>query len=492
MAPNLEERTEQLLLKREGFRQELEEFRTIVNNYEEGAPIYVIQRNLKELEVEFTSFKKNQCELDDRDEGQTQQDRVDLQQMFYVVTGHATTIINDATKQSEPTKRSLASNLSNLTLPESVDLPKIQLPTFSGAYEDWPGFADQFRCTVHDNPRIDDCKRLTYLRSCLTHDAALAISSLSNAAANCSVAWEILQERYNRPAKIVERHLQRIFNIGSFSRTVHRDLQSYTTKLELHYKALESLGQLTADTVLLYLCTSKLERETDLVWKDRVKSTPFPTFKEFLRFLNERCRVIESPRTTRQTAPRTHTFTTTQRTLVCPACEGSHAIWNCNVFKAKPIKNRIATAKRASLCTNCLTKGHSVAQCSAGSCRICGLRHHTYLHRGQSSETSQSPSSRSSNSHSSSDRSSGRLSPPNSPTPRSSRHSRRSESSPRSFRRSSPRTSRRSSPRTFRRTPPPSSRRPSPRTSPKRESHSIRTRETESSLAPNPKRQGKQ
>jgi hypothetical protein len=186
----------------------------------------------------------------------------------------------------------------------------------------------------------------------------------------------------------------------------------------------------------------------------------------------------------RQTAPRTHTFNTTQRTLVCPACEGSHAIWNCNVFKAKPIKNRIATAKRASLCTNCLTKGHSVAQCSAGSCRICGLRHHTYLHRGQSSEKSQSPSSRSSNSHSSSGRSLGRLSSPNSLTPRASRHSRRTESSSRSTRRLSPRTLRRSSP--------PSSRRPSPRTSPKRESHSIRTREPDSKLAPNPKRQGKQ
>jgi hypothetical protein len=198
--------------------------------------------------------------------------------------------------------------------------------------------------------------------------------------------------------------------------------------------------------------------------------------------LNERCRVIESPRTTRQT--RGHAFITSQSSSHCPICQGLHEIWNCIVFKAKPIKNRIETAKRASLCTNCLTKGHSVAQCSAGSCRICRLRHHTYLHRGQSSEKSQSPSSRSSNSHSSSDRSSGRLSPTNSPTPRSSRHSRRSESSPR--------ISRRSSPRTFRRSSLPSSCRPSPRTSPKRESHSIRTRETESKLTPNPKRQGKQ
>ncbi|XP_012244443.1 uncharacterized protein LOC105681148 [Bombus impatiens] len=29
----------------------------------------------------------------------------------------------------------------------------MQLPTFSGAYVDWPGFADQFHCTIHENVR---------------------------------------------------------------------------------------------------------------------------------------------------------------------------------------------------------------------------------------------------------------------------------------------------------------------------------------------------
>jgi hypothetical protein len=380
MDPNLEERTKQLILQREGFRKGLEAFRTIINNYEEGTPIHTIQRNLKELEVEFTSFKKNQCELDDSDEGTTQQDRIDLQQTFYVVTGRATTIISNANKQSEPTVRNLTSNLSNISLPESVNLPKIQLPTFSGAYEDWPGFAHQFRCTVHDNPRIDDCKRLTYLRYCLTDEAALTISSLSNVAANYSVAWEILEKRYNRPAKIVERHLQEIVNIGFFSRTARRDLQSYTTKLESHYKALESLGQLTADTVLLYLCTSKLDRETDLVWKDRIKSTPFPTFKEFLEFLNERCRVIELPRTTRQTRGHTR-FITSQFSSRCPICRGPHKIWTCNDFRTRTIDERRAAAEEISACINCLMTGHSRSQCTAGSCRICGQRHHTLLHR---------------------------------------------------------------------------------------------------------------
>jgi hypothetical protein len=46
-------------------------------------------------------------------------------------------------------------------------------------------------------------------------------------------------------------------------------------------------------------------------------------------------------------------------------------------------KKRFELVERASLCTNCLGRGHSHTQCSAGSCRICRQRHHTYLHQEQ-------------------------------------------------------------------------------------------------------------
>ncbi|XP_076482649.1 uncharacterized protein LOC143304844 [Bombus vancouverensis nearcticus] len=389
MAPPQEERVRQLLRKREGFRQELEAFRTLLNNHEEGTPVHAIQRNLQDIEGEFASFKKGQCELDDRDEGQTLKDRVDLQQKFYTIAGQASAILEEAKKQAEPTTTNLATKPSDMSLPEPVDLPRIQLPTFSGAYEDWPGFADQFRSTVHDNPRIDDCKRLMYLRSCLKHGAALAIASLSNAAANYAVAWEILERRYNRPAKIVERHLQEIFDAASSSRIAHRDLQSYTTKLEAHYKALAAIGQPTADALLLHLCTANLDRETDSIWKEKIRSTPFPTFPDFLQFLNDRCQVIEPARTTRP--PRGQAFVTSRSPPLCPICHGPHKIWRCNTFRTKTIDERILAAEEISACTNCLLPGHKLQHCTSGSCRICDQRHHTLLHRSDAPMSNQTP-----------------------------------------------------------------------------------------------------
>ena len=105
----------------------------------------------------------------------------------------------------------------------------------------------------------------------------------------------------------------------------------------------------------------------------------------------------------RPNAPRSYAFTTTHNTLVCPNCQGQHELWNCDVFKAKSPKERLEIAKRASLCTNCLGKGHALTQCSAGSCRICRQRHHTYLHQDYGHSKSRTRISRTSSGQSSSD-----------------------------------------------------------------------------------------
>lgn len=112
-----------------------------------------IRCTLDDLEEEFAMFRENQGELGDMDESQTMQDRIDLKQAFYNSKERALAIINKT-------------NSPGTSFSDSVDLSEIQLPT--GVYEDWLGFADQLRSMVHENPRIDDCKRLMYLRSCLT------------------------------------------------------------------------------------------------------------------------------------------------------------------------------------------------------------------------------------------------------------------------------------------------------------------------------------
>jgi hypothetical protein len=178
----------------------------------------------------------------------------------------------------------------------------------------------------------------------------------------------------------------------------------------------------------------------------------------------------------RQHAPRIHTFATTHKTLACPTCQGPHEIWHCDVFKVKSAKNLLEIVKKASLCTNFLGTEHTHAQYSAGSCRICRQRHHTYLHQHQGHDKSRSSSGQSSSGHSSSDRSSNGRSSPSSSTPPSSHRSRRASTSPLS----SPLSSTRTSPRG------------SPRTSPKREPRCSRTKVVELNLPSSSQRHGKE
>lgn len=229
--------------------------RAILDDNEEGIQSIAIQRNLEYLEEEYATFRETQCEFDDLDESRSMQDRIDLKCKYFQIKARVSEMIEEAKKRSDKKSRNITTNLSDTSLSYSVELPKIRLPTFSGAYEDWPGFTVQFRSIVHENPRLDDCKRIIYLRSCLTYETFHTIASLSNATVNYSAAWDILERRYDRPAKIVAKHLTELFDIAPLRRTSYRDLQAYAIKVESHYKALEALGQSTADTVLLHFLT---------------------------------------------------------------------------------------------------------------------------------------------------------------------------------------------------------------------------------------------
>lgn len=134
--------------------------------------------------------------------GQTIQERLDIKQEFMDCKGRATDIIERAKGRSrDPIDRNrpiLPGTSHSELVYNDIAVTKMQLPTFSGAYEYWPGFADQFPCTIHENTRLDDCTRLMYLRSCLMQVAADSVVSLAKTASNYSVAWELMETRYKK------------------------------------------------------------------------------------------------------------------------------------------------------------------------------------------------------------------------------------------------------------------------------------------------------
>ena len=395
----------------------------------------------------------------------------------------------------------------------TTKLPELHLPKFDSTIENWHSFFDSFSATIDQKEHLTPVQKFRYLQSALTGKAAQSIQTLDLTDLNYSIAMDALQEKYNCHRQVCMRHWELILNCPKVNEETPDALDDLLETFKINLKALEKLGQpVTSDVVLISLITSKLPAHTIRKWHGTLLDKKMPSYTHLMDFLKikvngdraisttngRKNRAYDKHNRQRQRAPRTHTFTTTNRTLVCSACRGSHELWHCKVFKSMSVKNRLKTVKRGALCTNCLRQGHSVAQCTAGSCRVCERRHHTNLHQAQyhgksrpssgQSPSNRSSSSRSSNGRSSSDRSSGRRSIPSSPTPQAPPHARRSDTSRTSPRRSSPRASQHSSRQSSRRAHHQTSR----RTSPKREAHSTRTNVHESDLSMSPQRQGKQ
>jgi ribosomal protein L32 len=174
--------------------------------------------------------------------------------------------------------------------------------------------------------------------------------------------------------------------------------------------------------VIIDLLPAKLPSSLVRKWQRTVPHKRMPAYTHFMDFLQTRANSDDIRSTSqksshhRQHQPRGQVYHTISSTLKCPTCQGPHAIKDCKVFKGKSVTERFDIAKKASLCTNCLNKGHSLKQFSASSCHTCGQRHHTALHRKPTQvkpriQRTRSLNDPSSNAQSSSDRSSsGRLS----------------------------------------------------------------------------------
>jgi hypothetical protein len=250
----------------------------------------------------------------------------------------------------------------------------------------------------------------------------------------------------------------------------------------LNLKALEKLGEpVTSNVILIDLFTSKLPSSTVRKWHHTLPDKRMPSYTHLIDFLTVRANGDQPNTRPRETKESSHqrpshqpnssrgqTFSTAKGTWTCHICRGSHDIKNCQFFRGKPAKTRAELIKKASLCTNCLGKGHTITHCPAGSCRICRRRHHTLLHRdniqvsdkvsnsrspcsrppsdrslSKRSSSGRSSSDRSSNSHSSNDRYNKSRSPTGSPRPRHTHRSRRAtESKQRSIHRHEPRSPR--------------------------------------------------
>lgn len=290
-----------------------------------------------------------QSQLEDFDDENEGGDRPTFETAFYELYARIKHKIDcSASSSAVPDSRSFGPRSSQTAVsPLSIRLPKLNLSTFTGKYEEWFPFRDSFNSLIHTNNSLTNVQKLQYLRASLSGLAADVIASLETSDANYQIAWNSFTDRYDKIRIIVNAHVESIMGLPSMSKENASQLRQIADGVTKHINASAALKCPidSWDVLLIYIIGSKIDPVTAREWR-ALTSPELPTFKDFINFIKHRCETLEA--TTKHGAlsldagnvqtrskaklnnQSTHVATTK---IKCIFCGGNHFIYAYGKFK---------------------------------------------------------------------------------------------------------------------------------------------------------------
>ena len=391
-----------LIIKRGVVKSQLTRFDTYLSKFK-ISNVTELETRLKKCEALFDEFDTIQSLIDisvPGDEFDKQlEERATFENNYYNIVGRAKDVII-ASKASQTQVSLNASNVGAGLNHSNVKLPTIDLPVFSGNYEQWLNFYDTFNSLIHNNRNLSNIEKYYYLRAALKGESSQIIASLEATNENYEEAWSLLRGRYENKKLLIHNHVKALFDLESSSKETHISLRKLLDDLNKNLRALKSLKQPTDSwsTLVIHLICTKLSEATRREWESSNQEDS-PTLKDFTTFLERRCQLLEkidtgkvkqqtkvqasgqgsySKHTDKQSNYQSHSFVSTNQS--CPVCQQGHQIYWCDKFKALTPKEKYTEAIKLKLCTNCLRTGHFKDACISSACRKCNKPHNTLLH----------------------------------------------------------------------------------------------------------------
>ena len=142
----------------------------------------------------------------------------------------------------------------------SVRLPKLEIPCFSGEKLKWREFWETFEAAVHLNRSLSEVEKLLYLMSKLTGEAKHSVSGILLSSKNYPVAVELLKERYGDKQAVVISHYTELINLKQAPNNP-KGLRNMYNEVEKHLRSLQALEQDTDQDLFISMITSKLPKD---------------------------------------------------------------------------------------------------------------------------------------------------------------------------------------------------------------------------------------
>lgn len=316
---------------------------------------------------------------------------------------------------------SVNSSVNNSVNDTKLRLPEIKLPEFSGDHKAFMNFINKFDAVIHEK-QISDSTKMEYLISCLREAPLRLLSHLTISDQNYHTARQLLKEKYQNTRKTVFSLVQQLCEQPVVTKPT--DLEKMLDCTTGIYHALEGHGHPVeqGDSIFVYLMMQKLDEKTKTDFKQSI-GAKIPSAKEFLHFVKSKVATIdqandyEAPvqkrvneqlttneqrtkpvfqhnRTSFQKRPTPPVQKTVyrpmvqqqrpvqqQQTVLCITCGDTHKLYTCPEFQKLTTEQRWQEIRNNNLCGNCLQPNHRIYECRSSACKECGKRHHTLLHR---------------------------------------------------------------------------------------------------------------
>ena len=129
--------------------------------------------------------------------------------VYWEVSDYITNAIHERVKPVITNTMSVANGtLHDVSQNNSITLPKIPLPIFSGLYTDWICYRDLFQALVlNRDPPLPKAAQLYFLQTSVKGEANTLVKNIKLSDANFDVAWKKLLDRYENSRRIIDSYL---------------------------------------------------------------------------------------------------------------------------------------------------------------------------------------------------------------------------------------------------------------------------------------------
>ncbi|UYV80538.1 hypothetical protein LAZ67_19000508 [Cordylochernes scorpioides] len=287
-----------------------------------------------------------------------------------------------------------SSKIDDLNQPTTskIELPKFNLPSFSGDVNEWLSFKQLFSLSIDSNTALTDSQKLQYLQSAVTGDAERLIRGFPVIDENYAHAWATLVSRYDNKKELAFSQCTKLFTLKPLKLINSKAIFELLDICNEAMRNLKSLGlerNTLVDIFLIHFLQRKIGDDLKRQWELTLIDDGFPSYENFIMFLEKQAKSLQSikgyAKEDKSVVKQTHVYNSISKgDDKCLLCKNSHPIFKCDKFHKSSLLERWNIVKTNNLCFNCLRSNHRVTSCKITMhCKSCNKKHHTLLHSFQ-------------------------------------------------------------------------------------------------------------